>query len=1346
MKYKKSPLLACALALAGGLTAERAYGADVIVNINFNTDPSASNLYVERGNGAAYWSPNGGASGAANDGFIAITDARGGQNSSITFNDTPETEGLVVSAFKFECDLRIGGGTARPADGFSLNYVRNPSDYLTTVDGGGDPIGANFNGTDGETSLPEEGVREGLGIGFDTWESGPIGGVQDVVGISVRYNTALITQFPVPLQPGNVFPGGTYDEVPYRNLATTAANYKFSMQTGALSSQDLNGDGVVDGGDANAAQPTPDDPTWGKWIENLVWEKFATEVDANGFVKVFWKGVELTPTGGFKTSFTPYKGRVVLAGRTGGAWEVHHVDNIKLTLSPSSVPIWGGVTGNPVGFDTAISDSGTVLDPATLVVKLDGVVVTPKSVTKNGGTTTIRVYDVGTPMVAGSVHKVIVTAKSTVGQDVQGSGTEKEFTVLPYVAVPAALAVTADTTKPGFKIRWNQVADGQETTIARAEQQLYGLRGPNLFTSPADVEEVPGVINYDQAGANAGNWNGNTDPVGTYTETLLPLPDPTYTDNIAAAIETYVVFPEAGVYNLIFNSDDGFRTTMGGNVGDVQSSVLVGQADVGRGAADTVSTVYVPTAGAYPLRTVWFEGGGGANMEWVGEQTLPTIMGRALLNDVNKPSLKTYLARTDAAPAGVSFVFPCRSTGNPYLPAVPIIVELTQGAAAISQGTIMMTLNGTMVTPTVTPGAGKFTLNFKPAVNLPVGNNTLKIEFTAGAQQYVGESTFVVRDVRVVPPSLALPASAVNKANIGFLAKVRQQDSDESMGNDTYRGLVQAAGFIGFPNSVDPTPFTGPSGYYQETSVLNWDQASGNSGFFNGNNGFADAAIPGIPGNAPHDVDGPTDNFTGEILTVLDLQAGVYAMNVNSDDGFWLSIGNPAEVWTFPVVVGEFSGGRGSGGGNLSGTTFYFEIKQAGLYPARLIWYEGGGGANVEWSSFLLDTYGILGAHALINDVNTPGHVKAYQYPLSAPGSPYVKSFKPARNGRSSAASNARAGHNTDVVIELVDGNGNINPETITMTIDGATVLPTATKTGGVTTVRYAPATHFGPNATVNVALTFGDRTITRQFLTGDIGTPAFFIEAEDFNTGGGQAPAAASVLPYFGGAFSGLSAVADVDYSRPNEDASPLYRMDEEPSVPMDRTGDRNRGFMDIAVNYKIGWVGSGQWYNYTRTFPAGKYNVYVALSHGDPPASGTIGGRLGRVTSSPSQPNQTVEDLGAFDAPRTGGWGNNALVPLRDGENNMVALDLAGTQTLRFTTRDADYDFILFTLAPTERPMITGITRNTDGSLTITWTGGGTLQAAPTVSGSWEDVTGATSPFTFTPTAAALFGRIRQ
>jgi hypothetical protein len=70
--------------------------------------------------------------------------------------------------------------------------------------------------------------------------------------------------------------------------------------------------------------------------------------------------------------------------------------------------------------------------------------------------------------------------------------------------------------------------------------------------------------------------------------------------------------------------------------------------------------------------------------------------------------------------------------------------------------------------------------------------------------------------------------------------------------------------------------------------------------------------------------------------------------------------------------------------------------------------------------------------------------------------------------------------------------------------------------------------------------------------------------------------------------------------------------------------------------------------------------------------------------------------------------------------------------------------------TVESTPKPMITSIVRNANGSITLTWTGGGVLETTPAFTGgttTWTAVDGAASPFTFTPPAGvpSLFGRIR-
>ncbi len=174
--YRFKILFVCMAAVHCGL----AHAATNVVNFNTATELP----FKEVGAAAAEYRTSGGASGGSSDGYLSITDAKGTQRATVVFDDLDK--GLVVKAFTFECDLRIGGGTASPADGFSLNYVR-ANDPLATD-------GSPYAGTGTESNLPEEGSLTGLGIGFDTWQSGDHpGGIRDVVGISIRVEGHLVT-------------------------------------------------------------------------------------------------------------------------------------------------------------------------------------------------------------------------------------------------------------------------------------------------------------------------------------------------------------------------------------------------------------------------------------------------------------------------------------------------------------------------------------------------------------------------------------------------------------------------------------------------------------------------------------------------------------------------------------------------------------------------------------------------------------------------------------------------------------------------------------------------------------------------------------------------------------------------------------------------------------------------------------------------------------------------------------------------------------------------------------------------------------------------------------------------
>jgi hypothetical protein len=68
------------------------------------------------------------------------------------------------------------------------------------------------------------------------------------------------------------------------------------------------------------------------------------------------------------------------------------------------------------------------------------------------------------------------------------------------------------------------------------------------------------------------------------------------------------------------------------------------------------------------------------------------------------------------------------------------------------------------------------------------------------------------------------------------------------------------------------------------------------------------------------------------------------------------------------VSLGGFDNGRGA-----TDTIFNFQVPQAGVYPMRMLFHQGGGGMNCEWFSLKAD-----GSRVLVNDT-VNGGLKAYR-------------------------------------------------------------------------------------------------------------------------------------------------------------------------------------------------------------------------------------------------------------------------------------------------------------------------------------------------------------------------------
>jgi len=232
----------------------------------------------------------------------------------------------------------------------------------------------------------------------------------------------------------------------------------------------------------------------------------------------------------------------------------------------------------------------------------------------------------------------------------------------------------------------------------------------------------------------------------------------------------------------------------------------------------------------------------------------------------------------------------------------------------------------------------------------------------------------------------AMLASDVDTSKKGFTYKVWQSDLF-SHGNtiaEVENVLAEAPKDIdgstldndAFKDEKGPATASGSEdGHliaYEIPSVININA------FLNGvdlGNFQPDDQMPGVPGNY--------DSYDGvavEIVTYVDFPAGLLTMGVNSDDGFELKIGHIDDPRA--MVAGKFQGGRGS-----ADTTFLMDVREAGIYPLRLVYFSQGGDASLE-----LFTVNDAGEKVLVNDTANGG-LAAYRVG-TAPD--YVEPAQPA--------------------------------------------------------------------------------------------------------------------------------------------------------------------------------------------------------------------------------------------------------------------------------------------------------------------------------------------------------------
>jgi hypothetical protein len=313
-----------------------------------------------------------------------------------------------------------------------------------------------------------------------------------------------------------------------------------------------------------------------------------------------------------------------------------------------------------------------------------------------------------------------------------------------------------------------------------------------------------------------------------------------------------------------------------------------------------------------------------------------------------------------------------------------------------------------------------------------------------------------------IPASFAHAKSAADTSAPGFAIRVAQASNTAGAPpNSSARAESQLAGFL-----INPT--TGlPYDNIADLSAFNADGVYNEPGIISYNKTGTPLPFPGTPSLIEPD---NGDNLALEAVAYLDLAAGDYSMIVNSDDGFRVTVGSDARDQLTAIPLGAYEGGRGAGD-----TSFDFSIAQAGLYSFRLVYYQGGGDASVDWYTA---PQGNLDGRTWINDTGNGG-VAAYSA-LKTATPPYVSFAQPLPGLTNISPSSA---------LSFVIHDGSpllVNPASVALYLDGTNTAAVAAKTGASTKIKYQPASLFDSKSVHTVKLVFADNAATPSIRTNE--------------------------------------------------------------------------------------------------------------------------------------------------------------------------------------------------------------------------------------------------------------------
>ncbi|MCC7376042.1 MAG: hypothetical protein IT581_15395 [Verrucomicrobiales bacterium] len=299
-------------------------------------------------------------------------------------------------------------------------------------------------------------------------------------------------------------------------------------------------------------------------------------------------------------------------------------------------------------------------------------------------------------------------------------------------------------------------------------------------------------------------------------------------------------------------------------------------------------------------------------------------------------------------PAVAGLVPAPNSTVDTVAPTIEATIQNRD--TTVNTATIKLSVNGTEVTgATVTPSATGATVLYK--LNpLPASGSvtSASLSFRDSANEEVRVDWQFTVTYASVDPASRLTATGTQR---GFKIHVVQAPADGgALENSLDRAESQLANGSTIPRAVDTNTVV---------TLINFDKVAGAT-----HGAFQDDVM--VPGIDPDTTGNGDNDFAVEILTYLELPAGVHRFGVITDDGFKIATGkSPISASAVPLSFRN---------GGSADQTFDFVVAEAGFYPFRMVWYERAGAGYAEW--FSVDP--ATGTRTLINDSTAAGAIKAW--------------------------------------------------------------------------------------------------------------------------------------------------------------------------------------------------------------------------------------------------------------------------------------------------------------------------------------------------------------------------------